>query len=800
MLTIQKTTVQVSNSARTERETVAMRINTGNGSGYTINVPAVPLRGEDREQYIAEQLQAIASTSTMADQRLQRAIDSPENRQPRCGWIDSRMNVPAGFVDFLDIRGYAWRTTAGAYSKSIPAEDCAPLDRHELRERFRVASETGEQPENIVPGDSILRVDADGNPIAEPDCELYYTTAPVDYDGFGTKTVRANCGLNNNGKIWRLIQIRNDAFQWQNGRNGSGMHATVSVSDFHAFHHLYVEQPKPAPVAVPAPAEPEPVNAPPVAVIEPAPEVSPVPVPDIVDTIADEMKKSEILNAERELKRLQEFDYTTNPAQWSPKTLAYYLGTVCGVHLVTGIMENENVAELRAMVMDEYRKRNTETARVVLNRSAFLNAVKTAKKLNPRNPSKSVALSVNGSIDVITGDNETRYAQCLEYAEKSGDLRLTFPEQQLTAIATKLKSETLELTLHSVPALSDNVLTVAGGSATFELNVDRPDKETRFVSEFPATFAHNVQAGDLLHALNMTTLAVCTESTRYALAGLCFVPDSDSLDIAATDSRRLAVETVPAEVLGTMPELKTGETPFSRGFTVIPVNVVGILTDELKRLKPSDVVTFAIANAEYSRFRISVPENLNPAQLSAWEAKQLAEPGNVRDAETGELFQVSTRPEFVFECSGAFSIRGVPLEGRFPRYIDVIPTTFNAEFTCNRVELLNACETVELSTSKESRGVEFSFPARGSEPLLILRGKSETARGSFNAACVITNGSGGTVATFDPQYIAEYLKRSRADIIRFKIIDSDSCAVMTGEPETGNGSGVHVVMPLSQDR
>lgn len=818
MLTIQKTAVQVSNSARTERETVAMRINTGNGSGYVINVPAVPLRGVEREQYISEQLRANAATSTMAEERHKRAIDSPENREPRCGWSGDAMNVPAGFVDFLDVRGYAWRTTAGAYAKSIPAEQCAPIDRHELRERYRVASANGEQPEPAEFGAGALPVDADGNPVAEPGSELFYTTAPADYDGFGTRTVRDNCGKNNMGKTWRLIQIRDDAYQWQNGRNGSGLHATVTVSDFRAFHHLYVEQPKPAPVPAPAPVEPEPVPAPPVAVVsediatafglnalpnvttEPAPEVSPVPVPGIVDTIADELKKSEIRNAERELKRLREFDYKTNPAQWSPKTLAYYLETVCGVHVHTELKQPKNVAELSAMVLDEYRKRNTETASVVVNRSAFLNAVKTAKKLNPRNPAKTVSLSVNGSVDVITGDNDARFSQCLAYAKKSGELRLTFPEQQLTAIATKLKSETLELTLHSVPALSDNVLTVAGGSATFELSVERPDGETRFQTDFPAEFAHNVQAGDLLHALNLTIFATDSESTRYALAGLCFVPESNSLDIAATDSRRLAVETVPAELLGTMPELKKGETPQSRRFTVVPVGIIGILIDELKRIPETAVVSFAVAYAEYSRFRLSVPENLNPAARLAWENKRLIEPGIVRDDETGELFQLSTRPEFVFESAGAFSIRGVPSEGRFPRYTDVIPKTFESEFSVNRVELLNACETVELSTSKESRGVDFEFPAEQREPVLILRGKSETARGSFSCGCNVERGDGGTVATFDPQYIAEYLKRSRAERVRFKIIDSDSAVVITPENETGNGSGVHVVMPLSRDR
>jgi DNA polymerase III sliding clamp (beta) subunit (PCNA family) len=526
----------------------------------------------------------------------------------------------------------------------------------------------------------------------------------------------------------------------------------------------------------------------------------PAPAIAIVDSIAVELAERERKNAERELKRILETDWNSDPRTWTTKACAYYLGTICGMHLVTGIQEKENELELRAMVVDEFRKRNTETASVVLNRSAFLNAVRTAKKLNPRNPAKTVSLSVNGSVDVITGDNDARFSQCLAYAKKSGELRLTFPEQQLTAIATKLKSETLELTLHSVPALSDNVLTVAGGSATFELNVERPDGETRFQTDFPAEFAHNVQAGDLLHALNLTTFAVCTESTRYALAGLCFVPDSNSLDIAATDSRRLAVETVPAQLLGTMPELKKGETEQSKRFTIVPGNIIQILMDALKRVPAASIVSFAVANAVYSRFPLTVPDNLTPKQLETWETEQLKESHIERDSETGVLYCCSKRPEFVFECQNAFSIRGMELEGRFPRYRDVIPSSFNSEFTVDRAELLNACETVELSTTKESRGVDFSLPAPGSESIIILRGKSSTAKGQFICDCIPESGGIGEVITFDPQYVSEYLKRSKSDRIRLHVIDCNSCVMFTQETEPGNGSGKHIIMPLAQDR
>ena len=64
-------------------------------------------------------------------------------------------------------------------------------------------------------------------PVPAPGCSFYYTTAPEAYDGFGTKTITPDCGKNSNGKIWRMIQVEDRNLNWQDGRNGSGMHPTI---------------------------------------------------------------------------------------------------------------------------------------------------------------------------------------------------------------------------------------------------------------------------------------------------------------------------------------------------------------------------------------------------------------------------------------------------------------------------------------------------------------------------------------------------------------------------------------------
>ncbi len=52
-----------------------------------------------------------------------------------------------------------------------------------------------------------------------------YTTAPVDYDGFGTQTI-AVAGFSSEKKV-RLVQIHSKHFHWQDCRYGSGMHCCL---------------------------------------------------------------------------------------------------------------------------------------------------------------------------------------------------------------------------------------------------------------------------------------------------------------------------------------------------------------------------------------------------------------------------------------------------------------------------------------------------------------------------------------------------------------------------------------------
>lgn len=70
-----------------------------------------------------------------------------------------------------------------------------------------------------------------------PEVHTRYTTAPVDYDGFGTQTERV-VGRDKRGQDIREVVIQGDHLQWQSMRYGSGLHPCWTREDVESIQDL----------------------------------------------------------------------------------------------------------------------------------------------------------------------------------------------------------------------------------------------------------------------------------------------------------------------------------------------------------------------------------------------------------------------------------------------------------------------------------------------------------------------------------------------------------------------------------
>ena len=141
--------------------------------------------------------------------------------------------------------------------------------------------------------------------------------------------------------------------------------------------------------------------------------------------------------------------------------------------------------------------------------------------------------------------------------------------------------------------------------------------------------------------------------------------------------------------------------------------------------------------------------------------------------------------------SGNSTVYSRLVEGRFPRYQDVIPGHSEATIDLVVGPFYSAVRQAQIVTNEESRGVDFVF----SKGLLTLKSQAADIGQSTIELPVPYEGE-DLVITFDPQFIAEFLRILGSESsVKLDLIDAESAAVFRTED-----SYIYVVMPLSKDR
>jgi DNA polymerase-3 subunit beta len=267
--------------------------------------------------------------------------------------------------------------------------------------------------------------------------------------------------------------------------------------------------------------------------------------------------------------------------------------------------------------------------------------------------------------------------------------------------------------------------------------------EFRLSAEDPADFPPVATFGDeeffvlpvatLRQLIRRTIFATDTESTRYALGGVQIELTHDRATFAATDSRRLAV------VSG---ECKTVGSPVS--LTVPPVI-------------PSKAMTL-------------IERSLTDANADV---------------------HIAIHPNDIAVRCGGTTITSQLVQGRFPDWRKVVPTTFASKIDMVVAPFHAAVRQAMIVTNEESRGVDFVF-TKGT-----LKLNSQAADiGQSKIELPIPYEGEDVKITFDPRYVADFLKALESGSqFRFQLISHEDPAVLTTDDHY-----TYVIMPLSRDR
>lgn len=280
--------------------------------------------------------------------------------------------------------------------------------------------------------------------------------------------------------------------------------------------------------------------------------------------------------------------------------------------------------------------------------------------------------------------------------------------------------------------VSEKSLSIRSGHSVFKLSAEDP-AEFPPVQAFDATSYHVVAAASFKEMIRRTVFATDTESTRYALGGVLMEFGADKLTMAATDSRRLAVVSTLSSTIGTIEPRATQP--------VVPAKALSLIER-------------------------SITENDQDVYLAVY-------------------------PNSVLVKVGSSTIYSRLVEGRFPRYADVIPTAGGSVIDMLVSPFYSAVRQAQIVTNEESRGVDFTFDNG------VLRLNSVAADiGQSTIEMPISYDGTPITITFDPRYIADFLRILDASTsVKLQLTDGESAAVL----RTDDGY-TYVIMPLARDR
>jgi DNA polymerase-3 subunit beta len=326
-------------------------------------------------------------------------------------------------------------------------------------------------------------------------------------------------------------------------------------------------------------------------------------------------------------------------------------------------------------------------------------------------------------------------------AELTGNrLELTGSDLDLTiAAAVTVSGDSDGVAVIPAKLAADIVRALEAGAVTFEVT----DEEVRITagrSEFsvrlipadefphlssPEGDAVTLAAGDFVEALNQVVLAASSEDSRPILTGVLLAAEEGGLRLVATDSYRLAVRDLP------------GTSVLAEGQSVlVPSRALG----ELARL---------LGEAEEVTLRLGERE----ASFEVGEAK------------------LTTRL----------------IEGEFPNYRGLIPTSHPNRLTVNRNALIDAVRRVRL-LAKDSTPVRLVMKPDGLELVAVTQDVGQ-AHEELDAKF---EGTELTVA-FNPEYLAQGAEVTPGDELTLETIDALKPALLRS---TESPDFLYLLMPV----
>ena len=334
-----------------------------------------------------------------------------------------------------------------------------------------------------------------------------------------------------------------------------------------------------------------------------------------------------------------------------------------------------------------------------------------------------------GVLTLLATDIEIQITTFTSDPSGDGDGAVTVAARKLQEILRSLP-ESLEVSL----LLEDRRMQVRAGKSRFNL-------QTLPAEDFPCMAIAEgeskkitVSQKQFRHLLSQTQYSMATQDVRYYLNGLLLLVDARELRAVATDGHRLAYASMPLEDTVDASSDKTD----ARHELILPRKTV----IELSRL---------LADSD--------------------------EPVSI------EILSNQIRFQF-----GPVNLVSKLIDGKFPDYQRVIPSTLRNVVTVNRTTLLQSMIRAAILTNEKFRGVRLIL-SEGGLKIMAANAEQEEAQEEIE---VDYSGEPLDVG-FNVSYLLDVLNNTSDETIEWGFNDANSSALLT---IPGNEHFKYVVMPM----
>jgi DNA polymerase-3 subunit beta len=362
---------------------------------------------------------------------------------------------------------------------------------------------------------------------------------------------------------------------------------------------------------------------------------------------------------------------------------------------------------------------------------------------------------------------------------KAGGTTLSAPalKAALNAVAAAVPGKSVRPILQNV-LLSDGVLSGSDGEVRIDVEIDAPPginfllPKDRF-SAILASFS-----GD-----EITITPDATSCVIHAGHGTWTLPTEDAAEYPVWDPigtkpiTRLPADQFVRAVRGVVFATDNESSRYALGAVLIEVkgDVVTFVATDGRRL--------ASVQCDHDQ-AVDDSQTLVPARVMAIIARLADHAGD-------ESVQLEATGKEIVAVVGNATVTASLIEGRFPRWRDVLPERDAKPTTVERASLLAATRAAAICSSEESKGVTYAFSADG----IWLNGKS-SEKGESSVTCEIVDAGDKASVKLDPAFVTEWLNGIAGDAdpnVEVEAVDAQSAVILRCGDNTG------VIMPLAVD-